>query len=41
MLNKKLSKKDEYWLFLRLIEQRKGVLINKYQNQDVLELLNQ
>ena len=41
MLNKKLSKKDEYWLFLRLIEQRKDVLINKYQNQDVLELLNQ
>jgi hypothetical protein len=41
MLNKKLSKKDEYWLFLRLIKQRKGVLINKYQNQDVLELLNQ
>ena len=32
---------DEYQLFLRLIQQRKDVLINKYQNKDVLELLNQ
>lgn len=32
---------DEYQLFLRLIQQRKDVLINKYQNKDILDLLNQ
>lgn len=32
---------DEYQLFFRLIQKRKDVLINKYQNKDVLELLNQ
>lgn len=32
--------KNEYQLFLKLIQKRKDVLINKYQNKDVLELLN-